>query len=262
MHPSLPPVDRARREAAVRAVLGERGVRRLVTRVRSHLLGDPEAPASTSACARTCRRVRAQGRTFPSLHAPPPLVPEEACTVPAHLAHIATLEHPAAHERAALPRDAEVAVRWCAHELAARGAHAVHSRRDKTLRLLRAMASELRGVNARLEPYVTDAIRAMPQRVNVALLHVLAQAVRSPDAELALGFVFGFPAVGDIPPSGWWPVKVEPAELDFAAMDHDAWVHAAAARACAHSADASALSACGAVAFPTRVLESPPAGSQ
>ena len=241
MLPSPPPDDLARREAAVRAVLGERKVRRLAVRIRACLVGGGCRQASTSACARARRRVRVQCKAFPSYRAPPPLVPEEASTVPEHLAHIATLEHPAAQERAALSPDAEDAVHWYARQLCANGAHAVHSHREKVMRLLRTAAAELQDVNSRIEPYVIEPIRAMPQRVDVALLHVIAQAVQSPDAELAIGFALGFPAVGDIPPSGWWPIKVEAAERDFATIDHDAWVRSAAAKACARAEDAHAL---------------------
>ena len=69
------------------------------------------------------------------------------------------------------------------------------------------MAAERRGVGARLASYVVEPTREMPQRVDVALLHALAQAVRSRPCEdggvrQEVGSVVAIPRDDAPPPSG------------------------------------------------------------
>ena len=240
MLPSPPPEDMAQREQAIRQRLDCRAVRRQVARIRGRMLCGKGRHASTSACG-SSRRGRTQCKVFPSRWALPPLVPDEAATVAEHLAHVASVEHPAAQQRAELPEDAEEAVQWIAHGLAEESAHALIARRESNMRVLRKAAKELAAVNASIEPFVLDSVRAMPQRVDVALLHVLAAAVNSPDLDVAIGYALGYDPVGDVWPSGWWPVKVTAATMDFAETDNDAWVARASAKACTRAEHAQPL---------------------
>ena len=70
----------------------------------------------------------------------------------------------------------------------------------------------------------------MPQRVDAVLLHVLSQAASCPDSDIAIGFAIGFPAVGDIAPSGWWQHD-SPKDESGKAMPNIPWQRAAEQRA-------------------------------
>ena len=96
-----PPSDVAERTAGVQRVLRGRRVRRAADALRKQLLCRGCGEASRSACSGSRKRVRTQGKGFPSKYAPPPLVSEDAATVPEHLAHAACVEHPVVGERAA-----------------------------------------------------------------------------------------------------------------------------------------------------------------
>ena len=111
--------------------------------------------------------------------------------MPEHLAHTTVHAHPATRQRAELPADALEAVCFSATGLSDSSAKDVRSMRDANMRMLRRVARDLAGVNRAIEPHVVASVKAMPQRVDIAMVHVLAMAVGSPDIEVALGFCTG-----------------------------------------------------------------------
>ena len=143
--------------------------------------------------------------------------------MPEHVQAAAALEHPFAVEDAALAADADAAVEWLTQSLCVHGALYVRNARSELVALLRKIKRDLVPVNAVLERLKPRHIAAMPQKVDAALLHVLAQACQSPDLDIAIGFVLGFPAVGDIPPSHWWESKADPATVDLSSLDNEQW---------------------------------------
>ena len=209
--------------ATARKVLDCRATRRAAKHIRAVALGRNEGPASCAGIAGKRGRVRAQRAAYPSAQVQP-LIPLRIQTVPAHLASAARLEHPAATAAAELPADAAVAVEVVAATLAQQGGAALIRAREAVTKVLRRVARDLRHVTESLEPYTARHIRAMPQRVHVAFVYALGKACEAPDPmEAALGFVTGFDPVGDITPSGWWPIEVSAAEHDLAEQDHAAW---------------------------------------
>ena len=207
-------------EREISRLLGGRQVRRAVARLRP-LCGTGRA--TTSACPRRAR-VRSQGKPYPSCWAPPQLVGEEVRTPAEHISHAAACVHPAATEGAGLPDDARAAVAWLAGELHSGGAAAAIRARAQQLKVLRRVKAELASVNTALEPHVAENVKQMPHRVDIALLHAVAEATGSPDVDIAVRFARGFPACGLIPPSGWWDIDVTPADKPWSDEQRAAWV--------------------------------------
>ena len=89
--------------------------------------------------------------------------------------------------------------------------------RDREARMKEVRRCErlLRETRRRIEAVSAPAVRGMVQRVNIPLLHAAVAAAECPtneQLELAPLFAVGFPAVGDIQPSGWWTPADLPAE--------------------------------------------------
>ena len=200
---------------AARKVLDCRATRRAAKRIRAVALGRSEGPASCAGIAGKRGRVRAQRAAYPSAQVLP-LIPLRIQTVPEHLAAAARLEHPAATEAAELPADAAAAVSVVASALAHQGGAAFIRSREAVTKVLRRVARDLRDVTASLEPFTARHIRAMAQRIHVSFVYALGLACQVPDPmEAALGFVTGFDPVGDVTPSGWWPIEVSAAGCDL-----------------------------------------------
>ena len=167
-----------------------------------------------------------QQAAWPSYRAAKQQVSDDVRSVDEHVAKAARSAHPATIEGRELHPDA-----WAAVELIAKAGNKVAAAHERQWRvsLLRRVKTELAPVRRELERLQPAHIRRMPSQVDAALLAAASMAVGSPDSELALGFVVGFDAVGDIPVSGWWPVDPEPVQalFDLSAMPHneanDSW---------------------------------------
>ena len=208
--------------AAVKATLACRAVRR-ATRRLGRVTGGVRGLACSSACSGRgkAHRPQSQARAFPSKWATPPLVPPEAATPDQHARFAAVADHPAVSCDPSLPDDVREAAQslMLAH---AEGRSAA-PQRNAVMRVLKQVKRDLRATNDRIEAHAAPHVKGMVQRVDVALLHVLAEVVGSPDSDLAAGFAVGLPAVGDIPPSGWWPVDCQQAEVNLDSMPHAQW---------------------------------------
>ena len=210
------------RLATVKATLACRAVRRATRRLRN-VVGNPRGLACSSACSGRgkAHRPQSQARAFPSRWAAPPVVPPEAATPDLHVRFAAAAAHPAVSSDPVLPDDVVDAAQhlMLAH---AEGRSAAPHRND-VLRVVKHAKRDLRATNDRIDVHAAPHVLGMVQRVDVALLHVLAEVAGSPDPDMAAAFAVGLPAVGDIPPSGWWPAACQPSEVDLNEMSHAAW---------------------------------------
>ena len=143
------------------------------------------------------------------------LVHEHRCKA-AHVKEACSAEPPSRAERSGYScrADTRAAVRHCV----ARGGSLRAWRRGQR-QLLAAVRKQVEGENVVLRAAVASPsnVRAISADVNVALLCALCDAMDWPDTQLAVNFVRGFAAVGDVPDSGVYR-PIEP-ELDAAAFE-------------------------------------------
>jgi hypothetical protein len=186
-----------------RAILNGRAVRRAGDQLKRLVIQglqvwSPEQPSWSS---------QVQQKAWPSYKAADQQVPDTVRSVDEHLSRAADSTHPANLEGRALHPDALAAVRW----LVGVGSEAGIAReREKRFALIRSVSKQLRPARAHLRCIQPDYILRMPGSVDAPLLAALCRAVGAPDTELAVDFAMGFPAVGDIPASGWWPASESP----------------------------------------------------
>lgn len=133
----------------------------------------------------------------------------------------ARVEHPAAAEQPDMPADLTAAIAQVG--AASRNGMPMWDRRAQALRVCRKISASLGEERRALDEIVQPHIRGMVQQVNLPLLHVLCAGAGVPDDTLAQSFASGFEAVGDVPPSGWWEIHVQPAQHDMSDLDHEAW---------------------------------------
>ena len=202
--------------AEARSILDGRVVRRTACLLKRLVIPglaawSPEQPPWSS---------QVQQKAWPSYRAAEQQVPDTVHSVDEHLARAADSTHPANLEGRSLHPDAMAAVRW----LVGAGSEAEIARqREKRFALIKLVGKQLRPVRANLRCIQPDYILSMPGSVDVPLLAALCRAVGAPDTELALDFAMGFPAVGDIPASGWWPASASPKSESIESLDHAKW---------------------------------------
>ena len=179
--------------------------------------------------------MRSQAGAFPSKRQLQPLIPLDVQDVEGHVAAAAAIQHPTAAADAELSLDALDAIEWVAATYGRGGAELIQRERGKQVAFVNALKRDLVSANQDLERYVSEHVKAMPQRIDIALLHVLSQAAGCPDSDLAVGFAIGFPAIGDVPPSGWWAPET-PDDQRGHAMPNVPWQNVAEQKAVADAA--------------------------
>jgi hypothetical protein len=95
--------------------------------------------------------------------------------------------------------------------------------RDTAIKALRQAKRALEPINARIDAVLPRHVLGMVQRPDIAMLHVLAQLVRSPDTEMASDMAAGMQVVGAVTPSSWWETDIKIAQEDIDELDHGAW---------------------------------------
>ena len=230
--PDVAPADMPERRAEAARILSCRDVRRAAKFLRRAVVQGLEAWAPDHG-----RIVDSavQVKAWPSDRAPEQQVPDSVRDVRTHIERATEAVHPSTTAGRALHPDAAAAVRH-----AAAFSDTAEAWRDRRHRvgMLRSAHRMLAGVRARLDANAPEHIRAMPTRIDAALLAAAGIAAGVPDLALATDCAVGFEAIGDISPSGWWPARDDAhgeARLSIDELDHEAWHDALEGRMLARS---------------------------
>ena len=165
-------------------------------------------------------RAQVQQRAWPSHRAAEQQVSDAVQSVQAHLEGATNARHPVTVEGRTIHPDAMAAVR---HLVGLESSWASWADREHRVKIIRKWRSSLEATERQLDSCRPPHIRAMPTRVHAALLEACCQAAGVPDSNLALDFVCGFQAVGDIPASGWWPAQPRGERGEITELDNAAW---------------------------------------
>jgi hypothetical protein len=130
-------------------------------------------------------------------------------------------EHPCYRLHGALPDDLVAAAAWiCDHRL-----DISEARRERTSRLSH-VAKALSGWTTELYEAAPECVStAKLPHVHVAFVDCLAHAMGWPDDHLVEHCVLGCPPVGDIPDSGVFVAKEDPAAMRLDELSHEGWLN-------------------------------------
>lgn len=204
-----------RRQAA--AILGGRDVRRAAKMLRKFVIHGLQAWSPENS-----RIVESavQHKAWPSDRAPEQQVPDTVRDVRTHMERATAAVSPSTTDGRRIHTDARAAVRHAAKLGSTAEAWRDRRARAGAIGSARRMLAETR---AKLDAVTPAHVRRMRTRIDPALLAAANMAVNAPDIELAADCVVGLAAVGDIPPSGWWPSRIDEPPVDIETLDHSAW---------------------------------------
>ena len=219
---SLPEEDRMANTMRVRQLLDSAKIRRAAALLRMHCISDA---SGVERCRtqkhRKAGRVQTQSRCSGAKGSHPALINESVQTIPEFLQESARVDSPIDVESCQLHPLHSAAVRYVS--AAVGNLKTIERARGAALRILRKSRRDLEVVENQIRNFMPPHILAMPQQFSIALTHALVLACNLPDKELAVHLAMGFEAVGDIAPSGWYPVDVQPAVEDIESLDHAQW---------------------------------------
>ena len=230
--PDVAPADMPERRARAERILAGRDVRRAAKFLRRAIvpglaLWAPDHGRVVDSAV--------QVKAWPSDRAPEQQVPDSVRDVRTHIERATEAVPPSTTSGRAVHPDAAAAVRHAASFDTTAAAWRDRRQRVGLLSLARRMLAHVR---AQIDANAPEHVRAMPTRIDAALLAAAGIAAGCPDVALAIDCAVGFQAVGDISPSGWWPArKAEQGEerLNIDELDHEAWHDALEARMTARS---------------------------